>query len=594
MTQDLAFLACYPEAAQRTLRQFIEAFWFEGALHGELPPAGETPARLRLSGRSSEGAAVVYQIAHSPAGAFARLRLHGPLLEIRDGLAAPALHLPTAVANLIRHLGATDAALRQFVLELQHTALKQAYSMTALRPALLHASYPWQEAQLGDGHLYHPCFRSRMGFSVGDHVKFGPEFGQPFSLIWLAIDRQLCEVHALADWHYEDFVHQQLGANEYARLQQAIRAQGYTSDDYRLLPAHPWHWEQCLQLHYADWLAQGKLLFLGAGKQAWLAQQSIRSLSSLAPAARFHLKLPLAIANSSAERILSDHHVHNAPKISQWLSELCQSDAFLRRQGLEILAEPIGITLKPEHARQDTYGLLGAIWRQSPENNLAQDEQVFPFTGLTTVGAHGQLEIAPWLLQHGGENWVQALLLALLPPVLHLLLVHGVTLEAHAQNTLLIHRHGLPCRVALRDLPGGFHHLAAHPGALAQAALLRQAPHYRNAANASTGFAFTSAAQARDYLLEVLLFINLSELAHRLERLHGLRESQFWQFALDTVLAYQAQFPELDEQFRAFDLCTPELQIESLASRRLLGWSQPRFHRVPNPLHTAMLERGLK
>lgn len=585
MSPTLAFLPHYAAAQARTLRQFIEAFWNEGCLVGAVDTERNL---LRLEGRDEHDAPLAYHIDIAGRSAFDRLRLSGEVrAEVREP-GQPRPDIAAVVSALARHLQPQAEALRRFVAELQQTALKQAWSMTAAPRASLQSPYALQEAELGDGHPYHPCFRSRMGFSIDEHRRYGPEFAQAIVLTWLAIDREASETHSLPGLDYDDFVQSQLGTEEYHRLLGRIEAQGRAPARYRLLPVHPWQWEHGVAPHFADWLADGTLLHLGAGRAEWLAQQSIRSLSSLEAGGRCNLKLPLAIANSSADRILSDHHVHNAPIISRWLEGICRDDAFLADgQRLAILAEPAGITVAAARQRMGAYGMLGAIWRSAPESVLAQGEQVFPMTALTTLAGDGELTIAPWLARHGVERWVAALLEASVPPLLHLMMTHGVLLECHAQNTLLILRDGLPRRIAIRDLPGGLHYLQGATNE-AQLAGLRTAPAYRNALNASGGFMFDSPAEARDYLLEVLFFINLGELAWRLERHHGYAEALFWAQAARAVLAYQSRFPKHAARHREFDLLGQQLRIECLGARRLLGWSTQRLRTVGNPLAAAL------
>ncbi len=579
MPHTLAFLPHYAAARARTLRQFVEAFWNEGCLIGAIAPERD---RLRLEGRDERDAPLVYHIDIAGHSAFDRLRLCG---DLRGG--DTQADLAAVVSALVRHLQPPADALRRFVAELQQTALKQAWSMTATPQATLQSPYALQEAELGDGHPYHPCFRSRIGFSIDEHRRYGPEFAQAIMLTWLAIDRDASATHLLPELDYDSFVASQLGMAEYRRLLVQIEAQGHAAARYRLLPVHPWQWEHGVAPHFADWLADGTLLHLGAGRAEWLAQQSIRSLSCLTADGRCNLKLPLAIANSSADRILSDHHVHNAPIISRWLYAICRDDAFLADgQRLAVLAEPAGITIAAPRQRAGAYGVLGAIWRSAPESVLAEGEQIFPMTALTTQTADGELTIGPWLARHGAERWVDALLEASVPPLLHLMMAHGVLLECHAQNTLLILHDGLPRRIAIRDLPGGLHYLHGATDE-AQLAGLRSAPAYRNALNASTGFMFDSPAEARDYLLEVLFFINLGELAWRLQCHHGYAEALFWTQAARTVQTYLSRFPAHAARHREFDLLGAQLRIECLAARRLLGWSTPRLRAVGNPLAAA-------
>ena len=582
----LSFLPHYPAAHARTVRQFVESFWNEGCLQGAVEPDGR---QLRLEGLDEQGQARHYLIDIAHRSGFDRLRLSGALRSAdTDTDTDTGTDLASVVPALVRHLQPAPAALRQFINELQHTALNHAWSMTARPDAAVSSPYPWQEAQLGDGHPYHPCFRSRIGFSVQDNLRYGPEFAQAFELVWLAIAIEASETHTGDAMAYDDFLASQLGLDEYQRLRGRIAAQGRQPAAYRLLPVHPWQWENAIVLHFSDWLADGTLLHLGAGGGQWLAQQSIRSLSSLAGDHQHNVKLPLAIANSSADRILSDHHVHNAPIISRWLERVCDADPFLAGgRRLAILPEPAGITVAASRQRGTAYGMLGAIWRRSPQSVLQAGERIFPMTALTTLSADGALTIQPWLDQHGVERWVAALLESCAPPLLHLMMAHGVLLECHAQNTLLILSDGLPRRIAMRDLPGGLHYLRGATGEQ-QLAGLRAAPSYRNAINASSGFMFASTTEARDYLIEVLFFINLGELAWRLQHHCGYAETLFWREAARTIADYQASLPSMAARHAEFDLLGAQLQIECLAARRLLGWSSQRLRTVPNPLHNQL------
>ncbi len=576
----------YAIAAQRTLRQFIDAFWFEGALDGVLQQRPDGGADLTLAGRDAGGQRYEYRISAAASHSFGRYRLYGPLTALATGL--PVTDISMVAGHLLADADAVNK--QRFIDELIHTTAKQALSLqaqacTAKGQAALALPFAWQEALLGDGHLYHPCYRSRMGFDLTDHQRYGPEFGQAFHLVWVALDKQLAQIHGLSGDEYTAFLRAENGDAELDRLLHMIRLKTDDSSRYLLMPVHPWHWQHKLQIQYADWLADGRLLYLGEGQNNWLAQQSVRSLSPLSQPAAHHLKLPLGIANSSADRILSDHHVHNAPLISVWLTGLCAQDAFLQQHcRLAVLAEPAGITLTEAASRQDRYGLLSAIWRQSPAAVLRAGECMIPCTVLSTENG-AQLNIAPWLQQHGTEVWVAALLEAVLPPFIHLMLAHGVLLEAHAQNTLLIVRDGLPAGVAIRDLHGGLHYIAGQTTDEAGLQHLRQAPAHRNAANASNGFAMHTVQEARDYLLEVLLFINLSELAYRLALYHGFSEAAFWRQAVKTLQRYQDTVPFLQDKFTQFDLFVPQLQLEKLASRRLSAAQTQSFHAAANPLY---------
>ena len=41
------------------------------------------------------------------------------------------------------------------------------------------SSYEELESEIIEGHPYHPCFKSRTGFTIEDHKDYGPEAKQP-------------------------------------------------------------------------------------------------------------------------------------------------------------------------------------------------------------------------------------------------------------------------------------------------------------------------------------------------------------------------------------------------------------------------------
>ena len=47
-----------------------------------------------------------------------------------------------------------------------------------------------------DGHPYHPCYKSRVGFSLQDNVRYGVEFAQPIALVWLAVHQDIVAKHS--------------------------------------------------------------------------------------------------------------------------------------------------------------------------------------------------------------------------------------------------------------------------------------------------------------------------------------------------------------------------------------------------------------
>lgn len=53
------------------------------------------------------------------------------------------------------------------------------------------------------------------------------------------------------------------------------------------------------------------------------------------------------------------------------------------------------------------------------------------------------------------KDWLQLLIQKAIIPVIHLVVEHGIALESHGQNMILVHKEGVPVRIALKDFHEG-------------------------------------------------------------------------------------------------------------------------------------------
>jgi siderophore synthetase component len=349
-----------------------------------------------------------------------------------------------------------------------------------------------------------------------------------------------------------------------------------TPDGRVVLPVHPWQWRRHASTTWAPLVAGGAIVPLGAGDDEYRAQQSIRSLANVSDPARPTLKLALSIVTTSTARTLAPHAVANAPLISGWLQRIAARDPQLADELRPVLlGERLGVAHSPE---------LAAIWRDSLHPYLAAGEQAAPFTALTHVDATGEAFVGPWVKDQGVEPWTRRLLEVTIPPVLHFLVAHGIALEAHAQNLILIHESGRPRRLALRDFSDG---IRFSVGGLADPAgrpPLRPTPPEHFRVNRNSYVEAGSDDDGRDFMHDCLFFVNLAELAMFLEDRFDLAEERFWALARRVIETHRRRFPELAERAARFDVLAPEVSVEQLTTRRLLPDTEVRLHRVRNPL----------
>lgn len=584
----------YARVEQRVLRQLIQGLLFEAVLpvtEGESTGAGEWRP-LTLVGRDAEGRAVHYTALGVRKASFGRLRLapqpvQRQTADGRRGEATLAGFMAEVMAEIV-----PAERLPALMEELQQTLLKDVQSRvmsgmpTVPDPDWDHDAW---EGRLQEGHPYHPSYKSRLGFSLDDNAAYGPEFCRDIHPVWLAVARDDCRVSASDSIRLGAFLRDELGEAVVARFRRQLVAAGRRPQDFAFLPVHPWQWTHVILPTFQAELAAGRLFHLGAADDAYRAQQSIRTLANASRPRRANLKLALSITNTSTSRILAAHTVENSARISDWLHDLVARDATAGHCDVVILREVLGVahdvSRLGEPRRSVAYGALGAVWRESLHRHLRPGERALAFNGLTQLAASGAPMLDGWVRRYGVAAWARRLLEVTVTPLIHLLYAHGIGLESHGQNILLIHRDGWPERIALKDFHDGVRYsvpLLAEPE---RAPNLVPEPASHSAVNRNSYIQTDVADEVRDFTYDAFVFICLTELCLCLERHYDLPEATFWAMTAETILAYQAAHPALAERFALFDLFAPTVSIEELTKRRLFGDADKRFATRDNPLH---------
>ncbi|GFE51073.1 siderophore biosynthesis protein [Roseobacter cerasinus] len=553
-------------AHRRVLRQFCEALLFEAypALHIEHDGGGNFHWRLGKRRFQARG----YR------GAFGRIRLEDdPIMT-----SGPRADRPANCEDLLQALHLDREAEGSLRMDLTRTAHLTDLTRATANPQRQRAQLPFaqMEAALHEGHPYHPCFKARSGFSDADHMAYGPEAGGRFQLHWLSLDPALvAQTLPGAD----TFWARELGTPRWQALRQMVQS------PRQLLPVHPWQLGQLrAQPLYQAWQAAGRVQELGAWGDRYVASQSVRTLMNADAPTRAHVKTAMAMRNTSALRILEPHSVCVAPAISNWLAAVCDSDPLFGTElRLKLLKEYAGVI-----AGRDTplAGHLAAIWRESPEGIGIASDAVLPFNALCVIEEDGHPLIDPWIRSLGLERWLDQLLRVSVLPVWHLMIAHGIGLEAHGQNLLLEHDGGWPTGLVARDFHESLEYvpeLLSHPDLLPDLSAID--PVYANAP--PDRFHRMSTAEAlRELVVDTLFIYNLADLSALLHGHYGLPEAEFWR-RVRRLLDTHANRHGLQARQRLFDPFAPRILTESLITQKLLPRRNLCRHRVANALHHA-------
>ncbi|MHA6763263.1 IucA/IucC family protein [Streptacidiphilus sp. PAMC 29251] len=302
--------------------------------------------------------------------------------------------------RLVTALGLTGG--EGFAAELEHSAVSLALSRAGALPRTDESLVGYEQSVV-DGHPYHPCCRSRPGFTVADQLAYAPEHRPVVDLGLVPLAPSACTV--VGDW-----------------------PESLRDDRGRLLlPAHPWQLREVLP---------------GLGFPAatgTLAADPLMAVRTLAPIGGGpHIKTSLSLRMTSSVRDISGSSVLNSAALSALLAAVTDrlGGALLITRNLAAAAGHLAVAAGSGPALSPD---LAVLLRESPEVHAGPGERVVPLAALSTVPGDP-------------VRWTADLARLLWPPLLRLL-SWGVALEAHGQNLLVVlDPRGRPQRLVYRDL----------------------------------------------------------------------------------------------------------------------------------------------
>ncbi|SFA60012.1 Siderophore synthetase component [Paracoccus halophilus] len=539
----------------RALRQFLEAACFERLATCQVNPEGRDRAVLTLGqtrfhlsmtqgafGRPRIDRAIPVRIGDA-SGRAARIGDIGKVLEQVAGIN------PDVRNHFMTRLCDTDRNWRMILPAMAARSRRGLASMAL-------------DSLLFEGHPYHPLFCARSGWSDLDRREFAPEFQAAIRPVWLQIDARLCHVEcaeAPADW------------SEW----QAVAGAGTVA-----VPLHPWQFRHLRDASALSvWLDRGQARLLGEGA-IYQPSQSLRTLFSPISPAGPHLKLPLSVAASSSLRDLEPNTIRVAPSISNWLRRIIDSDPEFSALGFRIQREFAAIDVDRGGPLQ---GRLGAIWRESPDALADPGETLLPFNALYASEADGRPLLDREIRAIGPGSWLDALIRHAVLPVWHLLIAHGVAIEAHGQNLMLRLRAGRITGLIARDFHESLEYV---PGAGAKGsepfpALDRLDPVFRDAPDGQF-HRMANTAELSALFTDSLFVFNLAEFSALLARVYGFHEARFWRRVAGSLRDHAARLG-LGGVAAHYPVFAPTLEVEPLL-RAALGHLPETPLMVANPL----------
>ncbi|MGW1530658.1 IucA/IucC family protein [Streptomyces aureus] len=477
----------------------------------------------------------------------------------RDGTELPLSALEFFV-ELKESLGLSDAILPVYLEEISSTLAGTCYKLAKPQVGvreLAGAGFQAIETGMTEGH---PCFvanNGRLGFGVGDYLAYAPETASPVRLLWLAAHRSRAAFTAGAGIEYASFVREELGAETVERFDGVLRGQGLDPEDYLLIPVHPWQWHNKLSVTFAAEVARRRLVPLGEGDDAYLAQQSIRTFFNTDHPHKHYVKTALSVLNMGFMRGLSAAYMEATPAINDWLGQLVENDPVLKSTGLSVIREraAVGYRHLEYEAATDRYSpyrkMLAALWRESPVPSLQEGESLATMASLVHVDHEGR-SFAAALIERSGltpVEWLRGYLRAYLTPLLHSFYAYDLVYMPHGENVILVLEDGAVRRAVYKDI--------AEEIAVMDAQAVLPPAVERIRVDVPEG---TKLLSVFTDVFDCFFRFLAAQLADE----GVLSEEGFWRTVAESVRAYQEATPELEDKFRQYDLFAPEFALSCL------------------------------
>ncbi|MDQ3990652.1 MAG: IucA/IucC family siderophore biosynthesis protein, partial [Actinomycetota bacterium] len=459
--------------------------------------------------------------------------------------------------------------------QIDNSVARTTHYLECGRPPRSEVSDPWAltrraEQSLLFGHPFHPTPKSAEGFSAQDLAAYAPELGASFALHYLAVAPELLVEDRVspAPWVPPEV------------QEQAERLLGAERAGHALLPVHPWQVGHLLQQDAVGALvADGALVPLGPLGNEVYPTSSVRTVCD--PGFATSWKLPLHVRITNFVRNNPFEHARRAADAGRLLAALRPA---WKHDGFEVLLETGYRTVDDTALAAD----LAVLYRENPFATRGEAPQVV--AGLLEESVDGEEpEVLRYVRQATGRTegrlpgdhvavWLRRYLEISLLPLLAVFSVHGVSLEAHVQNSLLHLQDGWPVRFFVRDMEGTSVSRERWTEAGGRDAFPADSP------------VLYDDAEAWLRLKYYVVTNHLGHLVHVLGRYAEVDESWLWRVVRELVQEAASDRYGADRngpgRYAADLLSSPVLPAKANLIGRFAGRGErPLYVDVPNPMH---------
>ncbi|KAF3928222.1 hypothetical protein AA313_de0207040 [Arthrobotrys entomopaga] len=534
-----------------------------------LPAARESIRKDYLTGLEKEGVSEGAKLIHGIEAEWDKLKI-----ELEDS--ATNLALSRVLVRLRSEYLSERAAGRDLI-----STLEDLYCASDIPLKL--------DSLDAEGHPSHPCRRTRLGFSPSDSLTYDPEAGNYVSAKLLAVRKDRVNhpevfFSEVLKEHYPSIV---------SSAKEALLRRGYNPDEFELVAAHPFQAAKIIPQIYKEEILAGIIVPLPEVSMACSPTSSTRTIITTSPGVqgkRLAFKTAIDVQITSTRRNISHESVRNGPYLSSLLCRLLSKE-----DGVFCIQERAGTAFIDDKGSSSRLRGLSVLARDDVADYAPQDEVIIGCTALTTKSPisnkHIILDFIETLadgdsMVAAAKAFIDAYANLLLSPALLLLWRHGIAIEGHLQNTLLvIDKRRMPIKILLRDFAG------------MRVNLDRLRESGEDITKIPAPYAMTFAADDDETYAKLAHAVILTNLMPVVDALSSVMESKvLWDVVRNRIIKIHSRFVSVSDLTAARHagehlgrlISTPQLPQKALVTMRLLstGSGGKNYYTMqPNPLY---------
>jgi len=431
------------------------------------------------------------------------------------------------------------------------------------------------------GHPYHPCHKTRLGFNEADYIKYSPEFNGDIQICVAAVEKKLLHIEQeqIGRDYNEWFA--QAYPQQWQNFQEKLKVTNLNETHYHPIFIHPWQYENIIITLFSNLIKNKNLIYFDDVNIAMKASLSFRTLIAKDDPKAPHIKLPVAVHSTSTLRIIPPAAVVNGPKLGKMLKAILAHENHFG-QHLHVAYESCSLHINDTDPELSQH--LAVIYRENPTHFINKNQTLVPVAALYQKSTVTQLPLFIEIIKASGHEtlteatrYFDEYTKICIHAYLDLFLVYGIALEGHQQNTIAVFENFKATHMIQRDLTG----LRIH-----EPTLTRKGYQFTPYPNSRT---FTHDAQdARKKLLHTLIQYHLGELGLILAEHFNVSENVFWKIIKNNLesrfqhLKNRVELNRWEEEYNAFLI--DDWDFKCLLRMRLSRINQHVYIPQKNPL----------